>query len=466
MSLRTQNEKGDDSASERSLSPRRALVAFAALLAIVIASSGAVGQGLPIAPEPGEIMGPNAAQDYADRMAALGLASSGVPNLAVFSAESYNPASGTFSTLLSSMMVTPRFGHTATVLADGTLLIAGGYDARMHALARAEIYDNATQTFRQTGSMATTRVYHVATLLPGGKVLIAGGADGQGNALKSAELYDPSTGTFTATGSMHQTRILPVAVFSQLGDGVLIAGGSSTAPPAVLSSVEFYYPPNGTFFQLTDTLASPLQAESATVLALPNQVLLAGGNTTTANTPTANAELFSTSSGMSTLTEPMMTARAFHTGTLLDNGFALIAGGFNSGAGALSSAEIFDPAFGGFFEPTGRMAIARYKHSATAVSINNATDVLVAGGLGISGAALASAELYDLGVNGFRTTGSMMTARAVHQASALGGPVLMTGATIQRRHCRRHGSPTWPISGRSRHSPLIRPAGSEARGTC
>jgi hypothetical protein len=142
------------------------------------------------------------------------------------STEIYDPASMSFSP--GPTLLEPRAGsHTATLLADGRVLIAGGW-LQSRPLGSCEIYDPATDTFAFSGRMTTNRAEHTATLLASGEVLLAGGVASSYDQpfLSSAELYDPATGTFRRTGSLITPRRAHIATL--LADGrVLITGGSS-----------------------------------------------------------------------------------------------------------------------------------------------------------------------------------------------------------------------------------------------
>src|SRR5580700_9155215 len=164
----------------------------------------------------------------------------------LFSVVAIAQTAGTFAA--TGNLSTGRFHHTATLLSNGKVLIAGGLYSTppipttpyFDFLASAELYDPATGKFTPTGNMSAHRAFHTAILLSNGKVLIVGGGYSA-----SAELYDPDSGTFSPTGDMLLARTTaPTATL--LNDGrVLIAGGSLGS--FALTEAELYDPLSGTF---------------------------------------------------------------------------------------------------------------------------------------------------------------------------------------------------------------------------
>jgi uncharacterized protein YjdB len=304
--------------------------------------------------------------------------------------------------------------HTATLLNNGMVLIAGGYGPT-GTLASAELYNPASGTFAPTGSMSTARSQHTATLLPNGMVLIAGGIGVSGN-VASAEIYNPATGTFTSTGSLNTARAMHTATLLSTGM-VLIAGGIDSNNSA-LDSAELYNPAAGTFTTDASTLNMARALHTATTLN-NGLVLIAGGNPASAQT---SAELYDPVADAFTLTGSLNTGRYDHTATLLNNGMILVAGGTGIG-GLLDSAELYDPNVGAFTY-TGSLNTARFEHTATL--LNNGT-VLIAGGFDTSNP-LSSAELYDPTAGAFTYTGSLNKARYNHTATLLNsGMALIAG---------------------------------------
>jgi hypothetical protein len=332
-------------------------------------------------------------------------------------------------------MATARRFHTATLLGNGKVLVAGGEDAGSTAFASAELYDPSTGMFSPTGSMTAPRTGHTATLLSNGKVLITGGAtDATENALASAELYDPVAGTFTATtGMMTTARVSHTATL--LKDGrVLVAGGDGIffngVPNTIilsLASAEIFDPSKGTF-TATGTMSAARETHTATLLT-SGKVLVAGGSDGAVGNPTpavtiyAIAELFDPSTGQFTAAGMMTNDRDFFTASLLSSGKVLAAGGLSSTAGFLDTAELFDPSSASF-APTGNMMATRFYHDA---SVLNDGTVLLTGGSGVD-RAIATAEVYDPTTGMFASTGSMLSARVWHTSTLLpNGKVLVTG---------------------------------------
>src|ERR1700733_5274785 len=115
-----------------------------------------------------------------------------------------------------SSMLDPRSGHSATLLPDGTVLIAGGMRRNQDFYRSAEIFDPLKNQFHRVGDMSIARVGHAAILLSSGKVLIFGGWIGH-DVTDSVEEYDPRTHKFAVTGKMTTKRAHPSVTL--LGDG-------------------------------------------------------------------------------------------------------------------------------------------------------------------------------------------------------------------------------------------------------
>jgi len=298
-------------------------------------------------------------------------------------------------------MSTSRYGATATLLANGKVLIVGGFGPGTSELPRLATAERPLRgTFSETGSMAFPRVLHAATLLSDGRVLITGGTTesaGGGAATTSAELYDPRTGIFTSAGSLISDRAQHTATLLANGQ-VLIAGGwnghaadAADDPPWDPLFAELYDPASGNF-TATSTMSTTRIGHSA--IRLPNgKILILGGipNPQNLHQPVnpRYAELYDPTAHTFSPVGNLTVSQAGYSSTLLTNGKVLLAGGENLGR-ALGTAELLDPASGSL-SATGGLVTERKGHTATLLLDGR---VLITGGVDSNGNTLASAEVY------------------------------------------------------------------------
>jgi hypothetical protein len=320
-----------------------------------------------------------------------------------------------------------RSGHLGVSLANGRVLVAGGFNASFDFVNGSELYDPAAGTWQLTGGLNIQRQSATATLLQNGKVLAAGGAGH--TFLSSVELFDPGTGNWTLTGSMHDVRWIAAAVLLPNGK-VLEAGGSTNGSIAGIRGAELYDPASGNW-AATGSMTNERCAFTLTLL--PNGKVLAAGGFGP-NGALATAELYDPATGAWTPTGSLQTSRGSLTATLLSNGKVLVAGGTDFFAAASSSppidptrssAEIFDPATG-TWTPTGSMGQPRQTHTATLLPSGK---VLVAGGVNYFGGVFpTSAELFDPAAGKWSPTFPLVSGRQDHIAALLpDGNVLIAG---------------------------------------
>ena len=198
---------------------------------------------------------------------------------AVGTAELYDPSTGTFSP--TGNLKVARAGPSSTLLTTGRVLIAGGvfftgtppFSLVANYLASAELYDPSSGTFTSTGSMHTERSGQSATVLGNGTVLIAAGQNAETTTgqVGSAEIYNPATGKFSVTGSLNTPRYLHTAHLLPSGEVLIVAGNFHGS----IASTELYNPSSGTFSN-GPSLNTPRQGHRSALLT-NGQVLALGG---------------------------------------------------------------------------------------------------------------------------------------------------------------------------------------------
>jgi hypothetical protein len=348
------------------------------------------------------------------------------------SAEIYDPSTRHWT--LAAPLPISRVMHTATRLTDGRVLLLGGHETRVPGPPpdyvttfgsswstviddTGDLYDPASDTWTTIPGPLASRDYFSATLLADGRVLVAGGLDASDDALGSCELYDPVSGDWTMTGSFTTSgsppaRYAPLAFWHRWGhtatllnDGrVLVAAGfvddfvMEQAPQAQL-----YDPATGAW-TLAGEISDTRGWHTATLLA-DGRVMVAGGewhhcNGGCGERTLASTEIYDARTNAWSAGPPLVTPHSFHTATLLPDGSLLVAGGSLDVSGIPDFAAIAigdteaSPAPAAPWMPAAHLGVARWGHTATLLRDGS---VLVVGGKAdesYDSPALRSAEIY------------------------------------------------------------------------
>ena len=237
---------------------------------------------------------------------------------------------------------TPRHGHTSTLLPDGNILITGGTtDAGGGVTANVEMYNMATNTYQAWSSnLATARSSHTATLMSDGRILIAGGFAANGQPMTSLEICNPVTKLCAAPGFGDTTMLTArgghtatlLSKGANAGRVLLCGGRTGTTGTSITEACEIFDPVAQTR-AAAGPMISPREGHAATLL-ITGKVFATGGRR---RNPADSAwiyepmnEMYDPTTGVWTPVSALLQGRINHTATVLNNGKIMIAGGYNA----------------------------------------------------------------------------------------------------------------------------------------
>ncbi len=325
------------------------------------------------------------------------------------------PAAATSSWVVTESLSAARYHHTATLLPDGRVLVAGGWDEG--SLSGAELYDPDNDTWAAVASMNTSRNSHGAVLLPNGRVLVFGGKDASGSRISSAEVYNPDNDTWTAAAGMNHTRASFTSTL--LGNGLVLAAGGIDASSDFLCEAELYNPALNAWVE-TDNMTTPRSSHAAALL--PDGKVLVTGGSSGSGSYLLSSEIYNPGTGHWSAAAARPVNGESLRASLLGNGKVLVTGGYYS-SGNRDNADLYN--YDNDTWKAGTMSVVRSSHTSTLL---NDGRVLISGGYGAGSSFLDSAELYDPAAGTWAIGPTMSDTRFGHTATLLDdGRVLVAG---------------------------------------
>jgi hypothetical protein len=269
---------------------------------------------------------------------------------AVTSQDWYDPGLDGFLTAAGpAAMATGRMGHSATLMFDNTVFFYGGSTdgTNTNALNSGEVYTDgaATNTAVATGSFAGTaplaRYRHTATVLPDSRILLAGGILAAGTTPTKVDIISKSGTTFTGAqpaGLLQVARSGGHAAVRLADSRILLVGGTASSSTTPFAEIGTISGANASFLVATGPM-STARCNVAAVGLPSGNVLVAGGNNCSTTTALQSAEVFNFSTNAFNATATPTTARQEQGALFLFNGTALITGGDLSNP----TAETYNP---------------------------------------------------------------------------------------------------------------------------
>ncbi|MFZ5443045.1 MAG: kelch repeat-containing protein [Myxococcota bacterium] len=230
-----------------------------------------------------------------------------------------------------------RSHHAAALLDDGRVLVTGGTTHesveghnRFVALSSAELYDPKANAWASVAPMSEARNGHTATLLLDGTVLVVGGAREQRQHLASVERFDPKTSSWAPAQPLRMPRWMHAAVRDSDGNVVVVGGRSNAGmegkgPGVSIADVERFDPRTGAWATLP-AMSEPRQRTAVIAEASDAGVIVVGGQTTSASTNYAEAWRPGLEEWQPFENHLSLSLSA-HTGTRLPSGDLVVIGG-------------------------------------------------------------------------------------------------------------------------------------------